>query len=137
MDLKVSGCVLAQVAFLAAVLFRGSSAIHCMQCSSLEDPLCGAGIAPIRKCEVDTEMCMTYVGKMPLPGMDMVIRECAEVDMGSFCRTMPNVMQDGGMQHEFCISTCHSNGCNGRSLWAKDVYAKSADPLVAQRPRNS
>ena len=46
--------------------------MHCLQCDSELDPLCRSGYIPSTRCaEPDAIGCITYVGKMPYPGILM------------------------------------------------------------------
>lgn len=95
---------------IGCLLTTGTDAIYCAQCSSLEDPLCGLGLLLPTKCPASSVACLTYKGKMPIPGADVVIRDCTDSDHGNFCQEVPG--GPDSFAHSFCVQTCHTSGCN-------------------------
>ncbi|KAK2186289.1 hypothetical protein NP493_208g04003 [Ridgeia piscesae] len=88
----------------------GTTGLYCIRCNSMDDPLCAAARVPAIKCE--GVACITYVGKMPIPGTDVVIRDCSSQDIGNFCQVLPPDDPDSTTNRKFCVQSCTYSKCN-------------------------
>jgi hypothetical protein len=127
-------------------------AIRCVRCSTENDPLCSLGFARSVQCDSLSTACLTYIGKMPSPEPDVVIRDCALNDLGNFCQTIPllpppppspdaspssddrqnavDVSSSSSFEHTICIRTCRYSLCNTRPAvwkWLKQSSTSSGD----------
>merc|ERR1711994_1117516 len=92
---------------LSVVLILSSYKVHgltCLKCNSMIDPLCRMGFAKVQHCPPESIGCLTYIGVMPPPLGNMVIRDCTDMPSPGFC--------SNAMGHEVCTLTCYRNKCN-------------------------
>merc|ERR1712004_7393 len=82
--------------------------LTCLKCNSMMDPLCRMGFSNVHKCSSDSVGCLTYIGVMPGPLGNMVIRDCTDTPSSGFCSST--------LGHEVCVFTCYSNKCNGDTI---------------------
>ena len=57
--------------------------------------------------------------------MDVVIRDCAQVDMGTFCQNVP--AGPDTFEHEFCVKTCYRSSCNNVNMLTSSAITDSRD----------
>lgn len=95
--------------------------IRCVQCSSLNNPLCVSGMVKPTACMTlnpEALYCVRYIGKLDIGRI--VYRDCSRKDMGMGCI---NKMNDRNVSIRVCVTTCATDGCNQDSAVAPEFPA--------------